>query len=275
MLWTKLKKFFKERFSLDRKTFSRFVYFGTIDEAVAEIKKRKTDKELQKKIENFYSRIGIPNAFKNDPPIVIGRHIATPNFESARFLIIADALEMRPLFLEYHEDKFTSSNAYKKTLVKLPFHEGIGKKGGLKLSYKSVMDINKANGKTLKSLKTDWGENLIDFHHNLFTENYPHINKSNFYDGSDWFKIQGEDAKDYYIHMMALFISNGILLENYVLEDPQEQYFAKNILLPTLKTIYRHFKVKPLIVALSPTDVESLEFWSSHNHLTKSKLSRL
>lgn len=253
---------------INHKQFDDYVYFESIEEAIKELKRRKEDKELQKTIQEFFREIGIPKQFQDDPPLVMFRQVATPNIETSRFIMIADGLDMKPIVLEYHQDKFTSNNIWKRYLAKLAFYEGIGKKGGAKIFYKNIIDFNTYDGERLIDINTLWGENLINFHHRLFFENYKHIDSENFFEASEWFRLGGLNASDYYYQFLALFISNGILLENFAL-DNEEYHFTKNVFLPNFKKITDYFGIKPIIVALSPTDIEDAEFWSCQNHKTK------
>ena len=59
---------------------------------------------------------------------------------------------------------------------------------------------------------------------------------------------------------MALFIQNGILFENYLLND-EEMNFTKQIVIPAFLEIEKHFKFKPLIVRLLPSKSESELYW--------------
>jgi hypothetical protein len=123
------------------------------------------------------------------------------------------------------------------------------------------MDL--ANGKPISSVRTQWGQGLVDFHRELFLLRYPKYKKDVFFDISKWFKNNGGNAKDYYKKFMALFIRNGILFENFML-DYEEMQFTKDYFLPAFFKVYEDLGLKPLIVALSPTDIEGDQFWMCH-----------
>ncbi len=261
------EKFIDELVS-DRQKFDDYVYFSSMEEAMVELERRRNDKELQKKVEEYFKDVGIPEPFKDEPRLVLFRQVATPNIEVSRFLIIADGVEMKPLFLEYYEDKFTSNNAWKLYLGKLAFYEGVGKKGGAKINYETIIDFNKYNGKKISEVETLWGERLTDFHRNLFAHNYLHLDDDIFLDGSEWFRSCGGNAVKYYEIFLALMISNGILLENFML-NKDEFMFTKDIFLPAFKFVSDYFGIKPIIVALSPTLIETEEFWLCQNPKTQ------
>ena len=69
---------------------------------------------------------------------------------------------------------------------------------------------------------------------------------------------------EYYINFFRLFLVNGILFENYML-DEKEDWFTKNIVLPALLKIEEEIGVKPLIVNVQPTQIEGQPFWTYHS----------
>ena len=87
--------------------FEDFVYTNSLEEAISILNKRRSDTNLQKKVSKYFSKVGIPEPFLNEPRLTIFRQVATPNIEISRFLIAADGAEIKPLFIEYLHDKFT------------------------------------------------------------------------------------------------------------------------------------------------------------------------
>lgn len=280
MFWSKITSIFRgapDISSLLRsghKSFDKYVYFDSLDEAIKELHRRRQDPKLMEKVERYLSDIGIPEAFKYEPPLVLFRQIASPSLETSRFLIASDGVGMKPLFLEYYNDKFTSNNYWKRSIGKLGFYEGVGKKGGMKISYKMIFDFTANDGKPFSEIKTHWGESLIDFHHRLFENSYHHVNQNNFWDGSEWLHRTGGKAEYYYNQVLSLFIANGILLENFILEG-EERGFTQNVFLPIFNKLYEHFGVKPIIVALEPTSIESADFWLCQNSKTKQNIDTI
>ena len=254
---------------LDQNKFDNFVYTKSLEEAVEILKQRRKDTALLKKVRNALSDVGIPEPFIDTPRLVIFRQLATPNLEMSRFIMAVDAVGMEPLFLEYFDDKFTPNNELKKYLGKIAFYEGVGKKGGDKITYNHVIDFNKSNGKKIGEVETIWGTPLKDFHHSLFNIGYSHIKESHFYDGSNWFKKAGNNAKNYYHKLMILFLTEGILFENFSIDqNTTEHNFSKEVFLPAFIAVYKKFGIKPLIVPLTPTSIENAEFWLCQNPKT-------
>ncbi len=245
----------------DRNAFNNFVYMP-LNEALVEIKRRSADKGLEKKI-LAYLENDLPPAFKSGFRAVMCRNAATLNYEISRFVNIVDALEWDPVIVEYNDDKFTLNNTSKYFLGRMGFHFGFGKKGGVKTKFRNIIEFTKNDGQKIKEVRTLWGQPLMDFHHELFFERYPHLKKEILFDASEWFRRHGDNAKEYYKKLLALFIQNGILFENFLLEkDQKEEFkFTNDYFLPAFIEVSKKIGVKPLIVALEPTDIEGDFFW--------------
>ena len=248
----------------NREKFDDFEY-TKLETALSELKKRQNNKKLKDYV-NKSLPAGVPKILKNHKCAVEFVQIATPNLELRRFISIVDAIdEFVPLFFEFTEDKFTDNNDWKRNLGKLTFFFGRGKKGGEKLESLRVIDFNKFKGKKLSEVRTLWGESLSDFHHELFRYAYQGDRSRNiiFYDGSKWFAKSGGRPQQYYEHFFRLFLANGILFENYML-DEKEEWFTKNIVLPALLKVRKEIGMKPLIVNVQPTEIEGRPFWTYH-----------
>jgi hypothetical protein len=254
---------------LDREAFNSFVYCP-LDKAVQELKKRQSNKRLEEYVERILPA-GIPEIMRGKQNIALFRHIATSNYEISRFVMVADSFpEFQPLILEYTSDKFNDRNECKYYLGKLRFHKGINKKGETMFERVNIIKFNESNNKPISSLFTHWGERLVDFHHRLFNASFPQL-KGGVYDLSDWLHKVGPSAKQYYKSFFTLFIKDAILFENFLL-DGKEDSFTKEIILPALEDIQKECNVKPLIVALEPTDIEGDQFWLSHPYKVKQLL---
>ncbi len=246
----------------DREAFNALVY-TPLEDAIRILKERSGNEQLAQTIATLIPH-GIPEVLNKKKAAVIFRQLATPNYETRRFISLIDAIdELEPVFWEYHDDKFTSNNECKHALGKLSFHHGRGKKGGHKIDRLNIIDFNTFNGKKIKDIKTLWGESFIDFHHNLFAKTYRQADTDSFFDASEWFLQSGGNAKEYYKLFLCLFVQNGILFENFML-DQKEIEFTKNVFLPAFIEVWEKTGEKPLIVALAPTDIEGDHFWMCH-----------
>ena len=247
----------------DREKFNKFVY-TPIDEAVKEVKKRASNEDLKKYLQDRIPS-GLPDTFGTNKYAILFRQVATPNYEVRRFISLIDVLDgYKPLIFEYFKDKFTDNNEFKYYLGMLAFFFGRGKKGGERIRFLNTIDFNSSRGKKIEEVQTIWGETLINFHHRLFEKAYMEKNKDILlFDASEWFAKNGSGASNYYKNFLSLFLQNNLLFENFML-DVKEITFTKEIFLPAFIQIFKETGYKPLIVALEPTEVESEVFWMCH-----------
>jgi len=255
----------------DREAFNAYVY-RSWEDALTELERRQQDPLLATKAHALIPN-GVPEILKGKKSMVLFRHVATPNYEVSRFLIGADALSERahPVILEYTKDKFTNRNDWKFSLGKLGFHKGHSKTNDIILENQVVIDINDSNFKPLNTISTRWGQNLVDFHHELFEVAYPLFKDAKF-DLSDWLHELGPTAKDYYTAFLALFVRDGILFENFMV-DGKEEGFTKEVILPALFAVEKATGQRPLIVPLEPTQIEGDKFWLSYPIHLKEQLA--
>lgn len=234
-------------------------------EAVEELEKRQKDPMLRKKVEEYLAG-DIPEYFKNGPILYLARHIATPNFETLRFIHLMRQLGMRTVVSQDSRGTFVPYNKIKKALCKLPVCRRLSQKGKkLNEHYENVtiVDFNAADGKPLSDIQTLWGEKLIDFHTRLFSEfTEGEIERP---DDAAWIDRHHRDnLLEHYKHLLSLFVVHGIFFENYDMKDKHEIYFVKHILRPAFHFVENRFGYRPLIAQVFPTSFESVRFWISY-----------
>lgn len=226
--------------------------------AKKEIWKRWNDKKLRKKVEDFLGG-DIPEPLKKKPKAVLMRHVTSPNNEFFRYKDFAKISGLDPLCLEYLGDKFIPENSGKYHLGKLYFCNGIGKKWGEKLSVEKIIDFDKSEGKKILDVKTNWGENLVGFHHNILNKSVKGFKNNNF-DVTHIYQNNGKVPSHYYNFCFSLFVRNGILFENYLVSN-EEKKFTEEVILPIFKKVTKIFGVKPLIVPIVPIECEADMYW--------------
>ncbi|NVN96741.1 hypothetical protein HXX01_00615 [Candidatus Nomurabacteria bacterium] len=250
----------------DKKLFNEVVY-TSLSDAIKILEKRQKDKNLIKKIDKILNN-SIPEPLKTiNKNGVIFRQVATPNFEARWFMELTKDHGLKTNFFEYHSDKFTPNNCYKHSLGQLIIHKNKKDKNGGDIGKRiTIVDFNKFNGKKIKDVQTFWGDSLISFHKKLFDKYSNKEEDLNFYDASDWFMENGDDAINYYTHLLLLFIYHGILFENFLFVDTEGE-FTRNILLPAFKEAVALAGAKPLIVPIPPMDPEIEEdiHWHSYD----------
>ena len=258
-----------ERPLLDRAAFDAFIYTPWQD-ALVQLEERREDAKLTKYLEQVLPQ-GIPEIMRGKKSMVLFRHIATSNYEVRRFMIAADSLEgLQPLILEYTNDQFNDRNEGKYFLGKLCFHKGRNHKAEMIWENARIIDFNGSNNRPINSIKTIWGESLVDFHHGLFSRSFPK-HAGNISDISDWLHTFGPRPKEYYKPFLSLFLRDGILFENFH-PGGKETTFTRDIILPALTAIREESGYKPLIVTIEPTEIEEDRFWHAHAYHEKAFL---
>lgn len=233
--------------------------------ALLELKRRRKDAELKRAVRKEFmgKSLDIFRRF-SQPRAVFFRQVATPNHETLRFLEFAKELKLKPLILEYHDDKFVSSeNRSKRSLGKLPIYQYTGKDGRDMVVYQTVCDFNAHAGKKLRDVTCHSGESLISLHHKMF-KHLTRVNPKTYsFDASAWFHQAGNNAQTYYLKLLMLFIRDGILFENFM-PHRSEIAFTKSVVIPAFHEVHRRFGIRPLIVQLIPDDQETRQFWDSY-----------
>jgi len=200
----------------------------------------------------------------SQPRAVFFRQVATPTHEMLRFLKFAKQMGLKPLILEYHDDKFVSSeNRSKRSLGKMPIYQYTSTDGRDMVQYETVCDFNTSTGKKFKDIVCINGEKFIPFHHRLFRTLTGLNPKTYCFDASDWFALAGKKAELYYEQLLTFFIRDGILFENFM-PLRSESAFTKTIVMPAFEKLEKQYGIKPLVVRLLLENEEMCKFWDSY-----------
>lgn len=242
-------------------------FYTPLSIAKKEIQKRWKDKNLRNKVKDYLGG-NIPDPFCKEPRAVLSRNIITPNMELFYFLDLVKSSKLSPIGLEGVNDKFCTKNSDKVSLGKLSFFKNgiknrINQSDGGRFTM-NVIDMMGSDGKNFCDIKTLWGEDLVDFHHRMLQE---YKLKIEIFDDFKWFLSKGKKAnpKQYYENFLALFLSHGILFENFH-EKGKEEDFTSSIIVENFNKIKETFGVKPLIVPLVPIEDERyLNYWNSYS----------
>jgi hypothetical protein len=245
----------------DHNLFNKVVY-TPLSEALRLLDERRKDPVLMAKVEKLLKG-DIPEILRNKKCAILCRQVATPNYESRRFIALAKENNLYPVFFEYHNDKFTSNNKFKHSLGQLHVKDHTQKKIP-SVEKITIVDFSKHDGKKLKDVKTIWDELLVDFHKKLFSV-HGYSNKDfDFYNVSDWLENNGGTAINYYTNLLLVFTCFGILFENFLISKDTEEDFTKNIVLPSLEKVIDITSMKPLISPLEPLELETENLWYHH-----------
>ncbi len=242
--------------------------YSSFDEILAELKARKNDPELKKKVDSFFKECGLPYERKPEHRAFFSRSVMSPNYEMMYFMDLSRDLGLEPLLLEY-PDKFVAKNPAKYCLSRFHFHEDEKRfilQSGLKL-----IDIASMEGKRFPDIVTIHGDNFMNFHHELLFKEYP-VLETRIVDFYHWFNTTRGVGEDYYLKYLSLFIYDGVLFENFLHDDKEETEFVLKKILPSFNKACEIFGVKPLIFPLLPIKYEKQKDWLAYPPSIKDKI---
>ena len=228
------------------------------DVALKELDRRRKDTRLLEKVSQYFDN-DIPSYFGSKPIFYLARHIATPNFETLRFIEISKKFGVDHYIGQDTNDIFTSSNSLKRSVGKMAINIS-HRDNGERFSYFRIIDFNKAQGSTINSIKTLWGEDLVTFHNNLFSlTTYEPVNILN---DSPWIdRNHRGNLLMHYKRFLALFVVHGVMFEYY---ENGEEDFIDTILAPAFDFVTAEFGVKPLIANLVDPSIEHTRRWEGY-----------
>ena len=183
------------------------------------------------------------------PVLAHAKAMFTADDELASLLRMAESVSLSPLCMEYSKDLFVSTNSDKHCLCKLSFWIGN------QMKKLRVIDFHKYDRKPFSEIRTLSGQRLVDFHRCLIERAHPDHNLT-FTDFSDWWQSFGSGHSDY-LPYLALFVTQGILLENFLWGDESERKFTEERVIPAFEKIVELFGVMPLIVRTYSAEEES------------------
>ncbi|MEZ4104592.1 MAG: hypothetical protein R3B60_04905 [Candidatus Paceibacterota bacterium] len=199
------------------------------------------------------------------PHLVFFRQIATPLHETLEVIKTANQLGLKLCILEFSVDKFVSANnSYKKGLSMLPIYRGIDRNGDDMYKKEMIVDINKFAGHHLSDVLTVHGENLIDFHHELFEYVIGEKITKISIDGSDWLKKFDFNPREYYKAFFSLFIKHNVLAEVFLPKEVDNEKFTKKIVWPAFNHVFNEYGFSPLIVNYQPPDEQTRVYWDCY-----------
>ncbi len=234
--------------------------FTPLDEAVLEIRKRRENPELIKRVHEYLNG-DIPKHFDREEPILyLSRHIATPNYESLRFVELGKPHNLPLVIGQDSKGKFVSHNEIKRPFGKMPVNKGFTRRLDEIIENFTVVDFSQAQGKSFNEIKTKHGADLIAFHNDLFAKIYP--TEVEVADESDWIdRNHRHDLLEQYKRMLALMCTQGIMLESY---PESEQELVETILMPAIADVEKEIGCKPLIAEHIDPELELTRNWNGY-----------
>ncbi|MCX7088847.1 MAG: hypothetical protein NTV00_12450 [Methylococcales bacterium] len=209
----------------------------------------------------------VPEALTHPRTVIMFRQIATPNHEMRRAVGLCEKYQLNLLILSFQDDKFSSHNSCKHALGRMGFFNGLGRHGGKKIRYSTIINFNQYNGRPFRECETFRGQSLMKFHHDLLLQEFPQLNTNNIVECSEWFIRHREKTGNLYRSYLKLFLKHAILFETFLLSD-SELDFTLTRALPAFREITEEFGIKPLIVHSETLELEGDDFWQLYpDHL--------
>jgi hypothetical protein len=245
-------------------------YYTPISEAIELARHRKSDHTLRARIEKSI-RGDIPSHFSMTEPILyLSRHIATPNYETLRFIEIAKPYQLPLIIGQDRKAKFVSKNPTKRCLGKLSVVSGMTRYQDEILENFTVVNFNEVDGKPFTSIETIFKDNIVDFHNNLLHEVYP--KEVTVVDEDAWVDshFRGDLGKQYE-EILSLCVVHGVLFESF--PDDEIEFFNE-IFVPAFDAVTKKFGHKPLVVEHISDEMELERDWNSYPSVIYPYLTR-
>jgi hypothetical protein len=160
-------------------------------------------KGLIKKVTDYFLETGNPlpeHIIKNAGKIAfLPIHIASSSSIDLQFYGYAKRFGLKPVFAEFLEDKFVSSNGRKKLYL-----HSFDKFGNVS----EIVKPNLWEGKKLSEITLSNGQSLVNYHHERWDDAFSGTEAIRF-DLSSWLQFYGK-AEDYYKYVKLLYTVMGI-----------------------------------------------------------------
>lgn len=188
------------------------------------------------------------------------RHVATPCFETFRFLELAKQVGLLPVLGNFAEDKFCTKNSLKLALGRMGFHRGHNRHGHRLVEFLNVVHLDQRSCR-IGNMKTLWGQGLVAFHHELLAHALNGNVQSFIHDYSNQStRAGGNPASLYHEYFLRICVADGIMIEDFLLND-EELPFTRDVVLPAFDAVTTAFGMKPLVVRLTSPEDEASPHW--------------
>jgi hypothetical protein len=202
-------------------------------------------------VEEFLAH-DIPTYFKNGPILYLARDAATPNFEVLRFIELAKPYGLPIIIGQDTHAVFSSRNALEYALGVMPIVVKVSNDREIITEDVRVIDLEHAEGKQLKHIKTLFGVDFVKFHNELLTMIYPNVLE--FHNSGSWVdRHHRGDHLEYYKKILALSVTHGVLFEFY---EPCDREFLSDVFEQAFKFVEHEFGVRPLVCQLEQVHIE-------------------
>lgn len=194
---------------------------------------------------------GIPPLPEHRDMAILARHIGTFRYEDALFFEMTHEAGLHPVWMEYRGDKmFTGSNS-KRSLCHPKLSEGRRNKNNeLIVVTQKLTNPSQWEGKQLDTILFESGQPMIGWH-NAHQDKMLAGEQYSRFDITPWYRTIGQ-VREYYIGLLSLFVSHGVLFEDYHGGESGGglDSFTQEVFTPAWELVRNKFGVEPLIVKL-------------------------
>lgn len=195
-------------------------------------------------------------------PLLLFRALATPNFETLRFLGLARRVGRPPLILELRDDWFTPTvNLSKRRLGKLRIYRTADSAGAGATRSVSVVSFNEHGRQRISDLRCGDGTPFIDMHHDMLSAVAGDELSGRVIDIKSLCHSDG--PRSHYERVFALCTCFGVLAETFSLSGP-EGAFTAEVVLPAFEATVARFGARPAVTELLPDGSATDPHWESY-----------
>lgn len=195
------------------------------------------------------------------PRAILFRQVATPNYELRRFLRLCSRSGFTPVVLQFHADRMSCHNSYKRNLIAPIFVDGIGRNGLPFFKRSKLKSLEKVDNLRLSDIEIA-GRELPKFHADLLLAALPNQPFLSI-EASAWFGTYRGGAREYYVDLFQALIGDVLLLEDFV-ADGEEKRFFDDIVCPAFETASAILGRRPSIMQLCSNRRMASPLWYAY-----------
>ncbi|MDQ0466237.1 hypothetical protein QO010_004030 [Caulobacter ginsengisoli] len=195
-------------------------------------------------------------------PLLLFRALATPNFETLRFLDLARRVGRPPLILELRDDWFTPTvNLSKRRLGKLRIYRTADNSAAGATRSVSVVSFNERGRQRISDMICGDGTPFIDMHHGMLSAVGGEELSGRVIDIASL--CQSDGPRSHYERIFAFCTCFGALAETFSLSGP-EGAFTTEVVLPAFEATIARFGARPAVTELLPHGSATDPHWESY-----------
>ena len=195
------------------------------------------------------------------PRAILFRQIATPNYELRRFLRICARSGFVPVVLQYPTDQMSCHNRFKRSLVAPMFLEGFSRNGQPFFRRQVLRNVEQVDRLRLLDVSIS-GRRSPDIHADLLRLALPN-EEMELVDGSSWFDLYPNGAKDYYVDLFVGLTANRMLFEDFITDNADARFFDE-VVRPAFDAACSKLGQRPMVRRLCENRRAASPLWYTY-----------